>query len=240
MVRVLIVDDQKIVREGIKILLEKSAEIEIIGDATDGNEGLEKIEILKPDIVLLDIEMPDVSGLKVAKKIRFQFPEVKIIMLSSHKDDKYVQKATESGAKGYLLKDASSQELEWSIKLVDKGYSAIKSELLEQQFANQSIFEPDLQLDEDLRTKNDPTSRVQTLSKADQSNLNQLEALLGEKEAKENHALVQPKSKLKKRNYLISNFKLSRVKKTMSSFEFRLLIFIILFCFGFLIFIALH
>ena len=240
MVRILIVDDQKIVREGIKILLEKSADIEIIGDAVDGNEGLKKVELLKPDIVMLDINMPGISGLAVAKKIRFQFPEIKIIMLSSHEDEEYVKKATEAGAKGYLLKDASSQELEWSIRLVNRGYSAIKSELLEQQFKLQKSFEPDLQLDEDLRTIKKQSSNIAVLSEEDRSNLDKLEDLLAKKQMEASYSRsLRRKSKRSNNTSMFHGVRLSQAKKTMMSFEFKLLMLIILFCFGFLIFIAL-
>ena len=239
MVRILIVDDQKIVREGIKILLEKSTEIEIIGDAANGNEGLKKVELLKPDVVLLDIDMPGISGLAVAKRIRFRFPEIKIIMLSSHEDEKYVKRATESGAKGYLLKDASSQELEWSIKLVHQGYSAIKSELLEQQFELRKKFESDLQLADNLRTTTNQVPNSAVLSKADRSNLDKLETLLTEKQKKKKNYVSRKIGKPKWNMALFHGVKLSQAKKTMLSFEFQLLIFIILFCLSFLVFIAL-
>ena len=244
MVRILIVDDQKIVREGIKILLEKSAEIEIIGDASDGKEGLKKTELLQPDVVLLDIDMPGISGLAVAKKIRSQFPDIKTIMLSSHEDEKYVQKATESGAKGYLLKNASSQELEWSIKLVHQGYSAIKSELLEQQFAHQTTTKSDLHLDKGLETDNKQScDSTATLSKRDQKNLDKLELLLANKEIEKKQSRIARKKgilgKTKQPLSLFHNVSLSQTKKTISSFEFRLLVFAILFCLGFLTFIAL-
>lgn len=234
MVRILIVDDQKIVREGIKILLEESPEIEIVGDACSGKEGLEKIELLEPDIVLLDIDMPEISGLTVAKRIRFKYPDIKTIMLSSHKDEKYVQKATESGAKGYLLKNASSQEIEWSIKLVDRGYSAIKSELLERQFAHQTSPQLDL-LDKDSKS-NQKKSRGYTtvLSEADRENLDKLEVLLANTKVKPNKAVRK-----KPRQPAFHQAKLSQIKKTVSSFEFRLLVLVILFCLGFLTFIAL-
>ena len=239
MVRILIVDDQKIVREGIKILLEKSTEIEIIGDAANGKEGLKKVELLKPDVVLLDIDMPGISGLAVAKRIRSRFPEVKIIMLSSHKDEEYVKKATESGTKGYLLKNASSQELEWSIKLVHQGYSAIKSELLEQQFELQKKLRSNLQLDEDLSaTKKQPSNFA--ISDEDRSNLDKLEVLLTEEQNKKKDFSNSRKvRKPKRKQAWFHGVRLSQAKKTMLSFEFQLLIFIILFCLGFLVFIAL-
>ena len=239
MVRILIVDDQKIVREGIKILLEKSTEIEIIGDAASGNEGLKKVELLKPDVVLLDIDMPGISGLAVAKRIQLRFPEVKIIMLSSHEDEKYVKRATESGTKGYLLKNASSQELEWSIKLVHQGYSAIKSELLEQQFELRKKFESDLQFNETLSTAKNQATNFTTLSEEDRSNLDKLEILLTEKQNKKKNYASRKVKKPKLNMALFHGVKLSQAKKTMLSFEFQLLIFIILFCLGFLVFIAL-
>ena len=245
MVRILIVDDQRIVREGIKILLEKSAEIEIIGDASDGNDGLKKVELLQPDIVLLDIDMPGVSGLAVAKRIRTEHPQVKTIMLSSHEDEKYVKKATESGAKGYLLKNASSQELEWSIKLVYQGYSAIKSELLEQQFAHQKRFESDFKLNEDLRARKSQESNFASLSAEDRSNLDKLEHLLTDKQVqvvqkhrRPSRRLERPQ-KIKQRKALFHQVRLSQARKTMMSFEFRLLVLAVLFCLGFLVFIAL-
>ncbi|MEM8830624.1 MAG: response regulator transcription factor [Cyanobacteria bacterium P01_G01_bin.19] len=241
MVRILIIDDQKIVREGIKMLLSKSAEIEIIGDASNGKEGLEQIESKQPDVVLLDIDMPGISGITAAQEIKVRFPEVKIIMLSSHEDEEYVQKATESGAKGYLLKDASSKELEWSIKLVSRGYSAIKSELLEQQFANPIVKEPDLNLAESLETSTEePATAIAVLSEDDRANLDKLELLLSTQQIETTSYSVPIQSRPKKRRRaLVHGVKLSQAKKTLLSFEFRLLAFVILFCLGFLTFVAL-
>lgn len=240
MVRILIIDDQKIVREGIKMLLSKSAEIEIIGDASNGKEGLEQIESKQPDVVLLDIDMPGISGITAAQEIKVRFPEVKIIMLSSHEDEEYVQKATESGAKGYLLKDASSKELEWSIKLVSRGYSAIKSELLEQQFANPIVNEPDLNLAESLETSTEePATAIAVLSEDDRANLDKLELLLSTQQIETKSYSVPIQSRPKKRRALVHGVKLSQAKKTLLSFEFRLLAFVILFCLGFLTFVAL-
>ena len=244
MVRILIVDDQKIVREGIKILLEDSAEIEIVGDASNGKEGLKKVELLLPDIVLLDIEMPEISGFKVASHIRTKYPTVKTIMLSSHEDKKYVQKATELGAKGYLLKSASSQELEWSIKLVHQGYSAIKSELLEQQLTPQKIEKSDLRRDkESNNSRSNSENLVAVLSERDQNNLDKLELLLATNQIKDSQTSFNRQTTSFKRNQqrrsLFHTVRLSQAKKTIFSFEFRLLMFAILFCLGLLVFVAL-
>jgi YesN/AraC family two-component response regulator len=238
MIRILIVDDQKIVREGIKILLEKKKGIEIVGDACDGTEGLEKVKLLMPDLVLLDINMPGISGLTVADKIRSQFSQVKIIMLSSHEDLKYVQKATEYGAKGYLLKNASSQELEWAIKLVYQGYSAIKSELLEKQFLQLAKSELNSKQNQGLRTTPKPvaTSTI-VLSDREQSNSDELQLLLAKKQVSRKYSKF--KKQQKQHNPLIHEVRLSQFQKTMKSFEFKLLVFIILFCLALLVFVTL-
>ncbi len=238
MVRILIVDDQKLVREGIKILLEKRTEIEIVGDASDGESAFKKIEALEPDIVLLDINMPGIDGLTVADKIRFKFPQVKIIMLSSHEGDDYVRKATELGAKGYLLKNASSQELEWSIKLVNQGYSAIRSELLEKQITSNLKPEADLKLDLDSQSNNASNNLPNSeLSSQKSPNLDQVELLLAKNHVKQKYSNF--KKTQKQHTALFHRVNMSKARRTIMSFEFKLLVLAILFCLGFLVFIAL-
>ncbi len=282
MIRILIVDDQNLVREGIKILLEKATEIKIVDDAEDGNSALEKIATLQPDIVLLDINMPGVDGLAVADKIRHQFPQVKIIMLSSHDDESYVRKSTQLGAKGYLLKSASSQELEWSIKLVYQGYSTIKSELLDGQLFNDHVPNnnpPDLvesipdkvdvippnkpeiippnkdeaiskppqdfvvakkeakkEISQTRDNSHNNNSAAAILSERDQINLDELEFLLAKNHVQEKYSSYRQQ---KRKNPIFHDVRISQVKKTMMSFEFKLLVFIILFSLGFLVFLTL-
>lgn len=267
MIRILIVDDQNIVREGIKILLEQATDIEVVGAAEDGNIALQKIEKLKPDIVLLDINMPGIDGLAVADKIRHQFLKTKIIMLSSYEDEQYVQKATELGAKGYLLKSASSQQLEWSIKLVHQGYSAIKSDLLEKQLSQEPSASPApsappaspapphqeikrepkfdyVKIESPVPESNNNHSlpKVAALSRnnnkqRDQENLNQLELLLSKNHTPRESFGYSTQQRRKKE--LFHSVKLTQIKKTMKSFEFKLLVFIILFSLSLLVFIAL-
>ena len=238
MIRILIVDDQKIVREGIKILLEKKPEIQIVADASNGKEAVQQIESLQPDVVLLDVNMPGIDGFSVVERIKSQFPLIKIIMLSSHEDEKYVQKATELGAKGYLLKNASSQELEWSIKLVNQGYSTIKSELLEKQYAHSQKASSHLRSNSNSNTSlRSTSSSVATISESDRANLNELELLLAKKKVKKQYSAYQKDKK--RRNSHFHTVTLSQLKKTMSSFEFKLLVLAISFCLGFLIFVAL-
>lgn len=132
MIRVLVADDQFVVREGIKILLEPMEEIQIIGFAENGLEVLDLVNKENPDIILLDIEMPEVDGLTLTKHISENFPNTKVIILSAHLDTEYVAKALSLGAKGYISKSAVTQDLSLSIQLVNRGYSSIKHELITQ------------------------------------------------------------------------------------------------------------
>lgn len=141
MIRVLVADDQFVVREGIKVLLEPMAEIEIVGFAKNGTEVLELVQKETPDIVLLDIEMPEIDGLTLTQKISADFPEIKVIILSTHLATEYVSQALDFGAKGYISKSAVTQDLSLSIQLVDRGYSSIKHELITQVLQqNQEII----------------------------------------------------------------------------------------------------
>ena len=251
MIRILIVDDQNLVREGIKVLLGNIEGIKIVGDAKDGESALQQIAELQPDIVLLDIEMPGINGLVVAGKIRSQFPRIKVIMLSSREDKASVQKATTQGAKGYLLKTASSSELEWAIKLVEQGYSAIKSELMgEQLFQNSanllnksskfnSVAQPIRNYSQVNGNAAKSHSRdfvsTSVISQDDKTDLNKLEILLANNPVQRK----RPTHFKPKKARRFHNFRLLKFRKTLASFEFKLLICIILFSLGFLIFIAL-
>lgn len=254
MIRILIVDDQNLVREGIKTLLEKITDVSIVGDAANATVGLQKIESLEPDIVLLDIEMPGVDGLALADRIRLKFPKVKVIILSSHEDKSYVEKATAVGAKGYLLKSVSSKELEWSIKLVEQGYSAIKSELLEARLsvsvdadrsrlntppAEEPLYLSGAKKDKQVALEFN-SSQTTVLSEKDQENLEKLETLLSKNQFKQKQFRQQHyRYQRPKANSLFPKTRSLRFRKTVGSFEFRLLTFIILFSLAFLTFIAL-
>jgi HlyD family secretion protein len=130
MIRILLVDDQNIVRQGLQALLESKPDLKIIGTAEDGKSALEKVKNLRPDLVLIDIEMPGMNGLTATQKICQLFPLTKVIVLTSHEDAKYLAKALQAGAKGYLLKHALAEDLEKAIWSVFRGYSQIESKLL--------------------------------------------------------------------------------------------------------------
>lgn len=134
MIRILLVDDQNLVRQGIKSLLDRDPDVKVIETVTDGRSAVMKINELRPDVVLLDIEMPGMNGITVTKYITRLSPETKVIILSSHEDKKYLTQALVAGAKGYILKSSLIADLKQSILAVNNGYSHIESRLLAKVF----------------------------------------------------------------------------------------------------------
>jgi len=120
-IKVIIADDHTLVREGIKSLLSDVEGIEVIAETGDGEETLLKTSTFKPDILILDISMPKVFGIRFCEKIKEISPETKIIILSMHFSKEYVREAFKYGAKGYILKDSTFTELEFAIKSVYEG-----------------------------------------------------------------------------------------------------------------------
>ncbi|MFT4031465.1 MAG: response regulator transcription factor [Siphonobacter sp.] len=120
-IRVLIADDHLVVRKGIRMLLEDENSIEIVGEAADGQDALDKIAEIKPDVVLLDISMPGLNGMDAAKAIAQQYSTVKPLIFSVHNNQEYILKSVESGAAGYLLKDSTKDEILTAIQKVSQG-----------------------------------------------------------------------------------------------------------------------
>lgn len=122
-IRVLIVEDHAVVRAGLNALLQEMPDIEVVGGAGDGYEALELIKKHQPDIVLMDLTMPRMNGLEVLSRTAKQFPNVHVLVLSMHASEEYVWQALQSGADGYLLKDAGALELEFAIRAIAGGAS---------------------------------------------------------------------------------------------------------------------
>ena len=122
-IAVLIVDDHTLVRDGIRSLLALAADIEIVGEAADGREALEKVRQLLPDIVLMDLAMPIMGGLEATRRIRREFPATKVLALTQYDDSEYVIPVIEAGARGFVTKMSSSSELASAIQAVYKGDS---------------------------------------------------------------------------------------------------------------------
>lgn len=115
-IKVLIVDDQTILAEGIKSVLETDAEIEVAGIAADGAAAIEKCRVYRPDVVLMDIRMPNMNGVVATQLIKAEFPETKVIVLTTFDDSDYILNAINHGASGYLLKDIGSSALIDAVK----------------------------------------------------------------------------------------------------------------------------
>ncbi len=121
MIRVLLADDQKILREGLKMIMGMDDDIEIIGTAEDGEEAVFLTKELNPDVIVMDIKMPKLNGVEATKRIKIFNESVKIIILTTFKDEEFIQEAIRYGAMGYLLKDATPDEIIDAVKKVYKG-----------------------------------------------------------------------------------------------------------------------
>jgi len=120
---VLIVDDHTIVRDGICALLALAADVEVVGEAANGREAVDKVEQLAPDVVLMDIAMPIMDGLEATRRIHKKFPEAKVLALTQHDESEHVFSIVEAGAKGFISKTAASSELASGIRAVHRGDS---------------------------------------------------------------------------------------------------------------------
>ena len=153
-IRVVFTDDHVFVRDGIKSLLENEANIKVVGEATDGLEALKVVETEKPDLLILDIRMPNLTGIEVVEKLRAQGNFVKIIMLSMHESEEYVLKSIRAGADGYLLKGSSKEEFLKAVHTVSNGgkyFSGDISSILIGQLSNPAAtMESKQSLDEDM------------------------------------------------------------------------------------------
>jgi DNA-binding NarL/FixJ family response regulator len=125
MIKVLLVDDQSLIRQGLRALLELELDLEIVGEAENGEQAINLVAQLQPDVVLLDIRMPIMDGVAATREIQKRFPQTKILVLTTFDDDEYVSAALQNGAMGYLLKDTPSEELAVAIRAVDKGYTQL-------------------------------------------------------------------------------------------------------------------
>jgi two-component system response regulator NreC len=118
-IKILIADDHKILRQGIRSLLAPQPDFEVVGETADGPETLKETFKLKPDVVLMDIGMPNLNGFEATRQIKKNLPEVKVLILTMYQDDEYVLQALHSGASGYVLKDVAVEELVTAIRAVN-------------------------------------------------------------------------------------------------------------------------
>ncbi|HOO41826.1 MAG TPA: response regulator transcription factor [Syntrophales bacterium] len=117
-IKILVADDHKIMREGLRALLDKQSDMQVVAEAEDGLTTVRMTRELAPDVVIMDIAMPDLNGIGATKKIKAESPDVKVIALSMHSDRRFIAEMFRSGASGYLLKDHSFEELSNAIRVV--------------------------------------------------------------------------------------------------------------------------
>lgn len=120
-ISVLIVDDHTIVRSGVRMLLEAEPDIEVVGEALNGLEALELAKLLQPNVILMDITMPEMDGLEATKQIKIRFPQINILVLTMHRSDEYFFEMLKAGASGYILKGAKTSELINAVHIVHNG-----------------------------------------------------------------------------------------------------------------------
>lgn len=121
MIRVIIADDHAIVRTGLRALIKSESAMELIGEATGGYEAIELVEKMMPDVLVLDLSMPDLDGIAVTKKLKPQFPDLRILILTLHEDEALLRAALKAGAAGYILKRAAETELISAINIILRG-----------------------------------------------------------------------------------------------------------------------
>jgi len=150
MIRILLVDDQHIIRQGLKSMLESNADMQVIGEAENGQRAITQIPTLQPDLVLMDIRMPVMDGVAATQAITQQYPNIKILILTTFDDDEYVWQAMHQGAKGYLLKDTEPDELALAIRSVNKGHTHFGPGLFEKILTAATIPTPESKLPPEL------------------------------------------------------------------------------------------
>lgn len=131
MIRLLLVDDQELVCQGLQAMLNLEPDLEVVGISNNGQGAIQQVELLRPDVVLMDIRMPLMDGREATRIICQKFPDTKVLVLSTFDEDDYIAHSIKAGARGYLLKDMPCEELAQAIRLVHRGYSQMGPGLME-------------------------------------------------------------------------------------------------------------
>jgi DNA-binding NarL/FixJ family response regulator len=134
-IRVLLVDDQKLMREGLRILLELEPDLQVVGEAEDGEAALVAYQTHQPDVVLMDVRMPGMDGVEATWRLRERWPQARIIILTTFNDDEYVFEGLRAGALGYLLKDISGADLAQAIRTVAAGGALVEPSVAQKVLA---------------------------------------------------------------------------------------------------------
>ncbi|MBC8163957.1 MAG: response regulator transcription factor, partial [Roseiflexaceae bacterium] len=125
-ISILLVDDQLLIRQGIQTLLDLEPDLTVVGSAANGREALAAVERLRPDVVLMDVRMPEMDGVAATRDLHARFPAIGVIILTTFDDDEYIFEGLKAGARGYLLKDISSDEMAQAVRAVAAGQALIQ------------------------------------------------------------------------------------------------------------------
>ncbi len=120
-IRILLADDHTILRAGLRMMLNAQPDFEVVGEAQDGRQAIQEAQKLQPDVVLMDITMPDMNGIEATRQIKKLLPEVKVLILTMHEHDEYVFQALRAGASGYMLKEAADTDLISALRVIQNG-----------------------------------------------------------------------------------------------------------------------
>ncbi len=140
-VRTLLADDHRVVRQSLRLLLESRPEVTIVGECDNGRQAIALAEKLRPDIVVMDIAMPELNGIEATRQIRHLVPATRVIILSAYGDPEHVRLALRAGASGYIIKRSDIEELVMAITLVSHGNTYLSSDLAEQMDLSELIYE---------------------------------------------------------------------------------------------------
>ena len=132
MIKLILVDDHEIVRTGLKLVIDKMSGVEIIAEADNGESAIDAVQQLKPDVVIMDVNMPKISGVEATNRISSRFPDTKVIILTVHAENPYPKQLLDAGASGYLTKGCAAEELEKAIKKVISGEKYIGTDIAQQ------------------------------------------------------------------------------------------------------------
>jgi len=128
-IRVIVADDHTVIRSGLKLMLGREPDVEVIGEAADGRQAVDLAEKLRPDVVVLDVAMPILNGIEAARQIAAKLPKTRVVILSMHSDEGYVLKSLKAGARGYLLKDSAESDIINAIRAVNEGKAYFSPEI---------------------------------------------------------------------------------------------------------------
>lgn len=138
-IRVLLADDHTIVRSGLRLLLERQGDLEVVGEASDGRQTVEMAEQMQPDVVIMDITMPKLNGIEAARQIAGKLAHTRVIILSMHSDESYVMRALQVGIRGYLLKDSTDTDLVNAVYAVSQGKAFFSPEVSRMMVENYTM-----------------------------------------------------------------------------------------------------